>query len=85
MRIALVLMASSFILFGQTLPGRLDPTPAKPVIQKLVQPRHFLETVGNRGAILGTEDGTFEGWWNPIKLARDFRISVFFDGCERAG
>jgi hypothetical protein len=80
MRIALVLMASSFILFGQTLPGRLDPTPAKPVIQKLVQPRHFLETVGKRGAILGTEDGTFEAWLNPIKLARDFRISVFFDG-----
>src|ERR1035437_5152397 len=73
MRIALVLMASSFILFGQTLPGRLDPTPAKPVIQKLVQP-------GKRGAILGTEDGTFEAWLNPIKLARDFRISVFYDG-----
>ena len=30
--------------------------------------------------MLGTEDGTFEAWLNPIKLARDFRISVFFDG-----
>ena len=80
MRVALVLTAISSILRGQTLPGRVDLTPGKPVIQKPVQPRHFLESVGRRGAILGTEDGTFEAWLNPIKLARDFRISVFFDG-----
>lgn len=28
----------------------------------------------------GTEDGTFEAWLNPIKVARDFRLSAYFDG-----
>src|SRR5512141_1864699 len=49
-------------------------------IRKPVQPTHFLESVGRRGALLGREDGTFEAWLNPIKLLRDFRLSVFFDG-----
>ena len=82
MRIVCALVASCYILCGQTapLPGRLELTPPEPAIRKPVQPRHFLETVGRRGAILGTEDGTFEAWLNPIKLARDFRISVLFDG-----
>ncbi len=80
MRTVLAAIASSFFLCGQTLPGLLNLTPAEPVIRKAAQPRHFLEAVGRRGAMLGTEDGTFEAWLNPIKLARDFRISVFFDG-----
>jgi hypothetical protein len=49
-------------------------------IDKPVQPTHFLESVGHRAAILGVEDGTFEAWINPIKLLRDFRLSVYFDG-----
>ncbi|HEY3741460.1 MAG TPA: hypothetical protein VGL53_16525, partial [Bryobacteraceae bacterium] len=79
--LAPALLASCFTLFGQpALPGRLELTPPEPVLRKPVQPTHFLESVGRRGAILGKEDGTFEAWLNPIKLARDFRISVFFDG-----
>jgi len=50
------------------------------VIDKPAQPTHFLESVGHRAAILGVEDGTFEAWINPIKLVRDFRLSVYFDG-----
>ena len=50
------------------------------VIRKPAQPTHFLESVGRRGAILGAEDGTFEAWLNPIKILRDFRLSVYFDG-----
>ena len=82
----LAVIAWSSIVYGQTLqlPGRLDLAPQEPVIRKPVQPRHFLESVGRRGALLGTEDGTFEAWLNPIKLARDFRISVFFDGSLQA-
>ena len=78
MRIVLVLAASCCALLGQT--AHLDLTPAGPALRKPVQARHFLESVGKRGAILGREDGTFEAWLNPIKLARDFRMSVFFDG-----
>ena len=77
MRIVFALIASCCVLRCQNV---LELTPREPVIRKPVQPRHFLESVGRRGAILGTEDGTFEAWLNPIKLARDFRLSVFFDG-----
>ena len=30
--------------------------------------------------ILGREDGTFEAWINPVKMVRDFRLSVYLDG-----
>lgn len=74
---ALVLAA---LLDAQALPERFDLTPPAPVIHKGAQPHHFLESVGRRSALLGTEPGIFEAWINPIKLARDFRLSVFFDG-----
>jgi glycogen debranching enzyme len=82
MRIVLALIGSSCALCCQMmpLPARLDLAPQGTTLRKPVQPHHFLEAVGRRGAMLGTEDGTFEAWLNPIKLARDFRISVFFDG-----
>src|SRR5512143_2475287 len=67
MRIALLLAAACLPAAPQSI--------AKPA-----QPSHYLESVGRRAAILGREDGTFEAWINPIKLVRDFRLSVFFDG-----
>ncbi len=57
----------------------LSPAP-EPSIRKPAQPQHFLESVGRRGAILGNESGTFEAWLNPVKVLRDFRLSVYFDG-----
>ena len=62
------------------LPGRINLAPPEPVIRKPVQPSHYLDAIGPKGAILGAEDGTFEAWLNPIKIARDFRLSVYFDG-----
>lgn len=53
---------------------------AGPVIRKGVQPTKYVEAVGRRSAILGREDGTFEAWLNPIKIVREFRLSVYFDG-----
>ena len=29
---------------------------------------------------MGHEDGTFEAWIMPVKVLRDFRMSVYFDG-----
>jgi hypothetical protein len=58
----------------------LLPAAAGPVIRKPAQPSHFLESVGRRAAILGNESGTFEAWLNPVKVLRDFRLSVYFDG-----
>jgi hypothetical protein len=53
---------------------------AQPVIQKTVEPRKFAEAIGRRAMLLGREDGTFEAWINPVKILRDFRLSVYFDG-----
>ncbi|HVO98106.1 MAG TPA: GH116 family glycosyl hydrolase [Bryobacteraceae bacterium] len=82
MRTIFALLLSCAYAIGQTpnLPDRLNLTPLEPTVRKLVQPSHFLEAVGQRGAILGTEDGTFEAWLNPIKAVRDFRLSVYLDG-----
>lgn len=79
--VALLLLSVAFAA-GQTpsLPDRLDLTPPEPTLRKPAQPSHYLESVGRRGAILGAEDGTFEAWLNPIKIVRDFRLSVYFDG-----
>ena len=62
------------------LPPRFSLAPPEQTIRKPAQARHFVESVGRRGVILGTEDGTFEAWLNPIKVLRDFRLSVYFDG-----
>ncbi len=56
------------------------PAAPEPVIRKPAQPQHFLESVGRRGAMLGNESGSFEAWLNPVKVLRDFRLSVYFDG-----
>lgn len=82
MRTALALLFLSTFAIGQTtvLPDRLPLDPPQPALRKPAQPSHFLESVGRRAAMLGAEDGTFEVWLNPIKVARDFRLSVYFDG-----
>ncbi len=80
-RLSAVLAASVVVAWCQGLaaPPRSPLAPAEPAIHKPAQP-HFLESVGRRGAILGNESGTFEAWLNPVKVLRDFRLAVYFDG-----
>jgi glycogen debranching enzyme len=40
----------------------------------------FMDAVGPRAAMLGTESGTFEAWVFPLKLLRDFRLVFTLDG-----
>lgn len=49
------------------------------VITKPAQPNKFIEAVGRRAALLGHEDGNFEAWTYPIKVLRDFQLSVYVD------
>jgi glycogen debranching enzyme len=70
----------AFLCPAQELPERFPIPQSDPVIAKDAFPSKFLGSVGRRAALLGREDGTFEAWINPIKVARDFRLSVFFDG-----
>ncbi len=62
------------------LPSRFNLPPAEPFLRKPVQRTRFAEAVGRRGALLGREDGTFEAWINPVKILRDFRLTVYMDG-----
>jgi hypothetical protein len=80
MRIVLALIGSGCALCCQTmpLPARLDLAPQGTTLRKPVQPHHFLEAVGRRGAMLGTEDGTFEAWLNPIKCS----LATFGSRCS---
>jgi|SRR5579871_682099 len=79
--VTLLVVAGSITCAGTLpLPARFSLAPPEAVIQKPAQAHHFVESVGRRGAILGREDGTFEAWLNPIKVLRDFRLSVYFDG-----
>lgn len=70
----------SVAALAQDLPPRFTIPAPEPVIKKGVEPRKFIESVGRRSFILGREDGTFEAWINPVKVVRNFRFSVFFDG-----
>ncbi len=66
MKISALLLPAAFALAA---------APSKPV-----QPSHYAEAVGRRAALLGREDGAFEAWVYPVKILRDFRLSVYFDG-----
>lgn len=45
-------------------------------IEQAVQPGQPFTVAGERGAILGRQDGSFELWSFPIKVLRDFHISA---------
>ncbi len=62
------------------LPPRFEIPAGTPAVSKPAQPSKFVESVGRRAALLGREDGTFEAWTMPVKVLRDFRLSVYFDG-----
>jgi len=82
MRLYIAVGVVSILASAQELPDKfpLEPPPLPPLINKTVQPLKFLESVGQRAALLGREDGNFEAWVYPIKVLRDFRLSVYFDG-----
>jgi hypothetical protein len=65
------------------LPPRFNLATAEPSIRKPVQHTKFAEAVGRKAALLGREDGTFEAWINPVKILRNFQLSVYLeDGME---
>src|SRR6267142_4466621 len=51
-----------------------------PVLRVPAEPHKFIDSVGHRAVLMGHEDGTFEAWIMPVKVLRDFRMSVYFDG-----
>jgi glycogen debranching enzyme len=56
-----------------------------PVHLELARPAHtweFLDAVGMRAGLFGTQDGKFEAWVYPLKLFRDFHLMFTADGRE---
>jgi len=51
-----------------------------PVWRGPAEPHKFIDSVGRHAVLMGHEDGTFEAWIMPVKVLRDFRMSVYFDG-----
>jgi len=74
-------LRSDGVLFCLALGAVLAPA-AGPLraTSQAAQPSHYAESVGRRAALLGRQDGTFEAWVYPVKVLRDFRLSVYFDG-----
>ena len=72
-------MAAAQVTAQPALPPRFNlPTP-EPSIRKPAQHTRFAEAVGRRAALLGSEDGAFEAWINPVKILRNFRLAVYLD------
>jgi hypothetical protein len=61
------------------LPPRFNLATPEPSIRKPAQHTKFAEAVGRKAALLGREDGTFEAWINPVKILRNFQLSVYLD------
>jgi glycogen debranching enzyme len=48
----------------------------QPVISRDINPLHPFSVVGPRGAILGSQDGSFEAWLFPWKILSNMRMSA---------
>ena len=53
---------------------------AVPELSRPARQWEFMDEVGPRAAMLGTESGTFEAWVFPLKLLHDFRLVFTLDG-----
>ncbi|HWY45339.1 MAG TPA: hypothetical protein VNX66_17710 [Candidatus Sulfotelmatobacter sp.] len=55
--------------------------PAKPLlIQRTARSWEFLCAVGKRAGIFGNESGKVEAWVYPLKVMRDFHVTIHHDG-----
>jgi hypothetical protein len=68
---------------AQALPAALPSIPSFPLessstlhIAREVDPARPFSVIGPRGALLGQQDGSFEGWVFPWKIFSDMRITV---------
>src|SRR5215475_1761505 len=50
------------------------------LIERPARPWEFLCTVGKRAGILGNESGRVEAWVYPLKVLRDFHVTIHNDG-----
>ena len=80
---ALLLVLGRASLWAQPAPAALSPVPAFPMppgetlsIVRDTNPTKPFSVIGPRGALLGQQDGSFEGWIFPWKIFSNMRISA---------
>jgi glycogen debranching enzyme len=82
----LLLMLGSAALMAQTAVPPLNtiaPLPLEtsgPVLRENAQPQKPFTVAGERGVLLGQQDGTFEAWVLPVKLLSNLRIEADVQG-----
>lgn len=62
--------------------GNCDPNAGGLVLTQTGQNWQFIDAVGQKSALLGREDGSFEAWIYPLQLLRNFRLT--FSASDRA-
>ncbi len=78
--LALTSVARPQTAFQPTPAFALDTNPLH--ILAPAQPAHPFSVVGERGAILGQQDGTFELWCLPVKVLAHARLTARIDGYD---
>jgi len=71
---------------GAVLPPAIPQTIPPPhpeynlELSRPVRPWEFLSAVGKRASLLGNESGVVEAWVYPLKIFRDFRLTIHAEG-----
>lgn len=73
-----------FVLLAMSLSGQSIPKAGEDglVIRRAVRSWEFLCAVGKRAGIFGNESGKVEAWVYPLKVMRDFHVTIHHDGKE---
>ncbi len=81
-RVALLFAASAGLTASLRAQESLATVPAFPldtnplVIQRAARPNQPFSVTGERGAVLGQQDGTFELWLLPVKVLHNARLTA---------
>jgi glycogen debranching enzyme len=77
---ALIAVFPGSLTFDARAQGEVND-PAKPLlIQRPARTWEFLCSVGKRAGIFGNESGRVEAWAYPLKVMRDFHVTIHNDG-----
>ena len=80
------LFLAVLLLFSAVQPPSAAQTTPSPYpennleLSRPARPWEFLSSVGKRASLLGNESGVVEAWVYPLKIFRDFRLTIHTEG-----
>jgi glycogen debranching enzyme len=69
-----------FFVFDARAQGNTGDAAKRLLIRRPARSWEFLCAVGKRAGIFGNESGRAEGWVYPLKVMRDFHVTIHHDG-----